>query len=104
MLVENIEGVETLDGFPDVGRRQISARLGELRKLTPEVARLFTKGSPGEAALADCTLIPEEDLTEAVLEAVTPKLQARAHLSCMRGYLGIVTFETASAHPTRLFI
>lgn len=77
MIVDNIDGVESLDGFPDVGRRQIAARLGEIRKLTPEAARLFTRGEPGEAALADCTLLPEEELTDAVCEAVTPKLQAR---------------------------
>lgn len=77
MVVDNIAGVESLDGFPDVGRRQLSARLGQLRALTPEVARLFTRGAPGEAALADCTLLPEEELADAVCEALTPSLQAR---------------------------
>ena len=52
-------------GLPDAGRRLLAARLGETRSLVPEVAALFTAGAPGEVALADCTLLPEEALEQA---------------------------------------
>ena len=52
-------------GLPDAGRRLLAARLGETRSLVPEVAQLFAAGRPGELALADCTLLPEEALAQA---------------------------------------
>lgn len=52
---------------------KLAAAVCEARKLSPEVLRLFTEGSPDEVDLPDCTQLAQEDL----IAAFTPEMTVR---------------------------
>ena len=45
----------------------------KVRKLSPEIAKLFTEGGPGEIAFPDCTQLSQDDMTVVLTPAATPR-------------------------------
>lgn len=52
---------------------RLAAAAAKQRKLSPEVARLFTEGGPGEVNLPDCTQLDKDTLAPLLAEAATPR-------------------------------
>ena len=51
----------------------IAAAVCQQRKLSPEVARLFTEGAPDEVILPNCVQLKQECLADALREAGSPR-------------------------------
>ena len=50
---------------------KLAAAVAERRKLTPEAARLFSEGLPGEVVLPDCTQLEEPHLSALLSECAS---------------------------------
>ena len=51
----------------------MAAAVCQQRKLSPEVARLFTEGAPDEVILPNCVQLKQECLADALREAGSPR-------------------------------
>lgn len=80
LLVDNAEFVESMEGIPDAVRKRVAAGFCARRKMIPETLSLFFRGSPGEIVLPDCTLVGEAEMTEAMAQTDTQRLEVNADL------------------------
>ena len=60
-------------GLPCLLQVPIAAAVCQQRKLSPEVARLFTEGAPDEVNLPNCVQLKQECLADALREAGSPR-------------------------------
>ena len=51
---------------------QLAAEVCRLRKLSPEVAKLFVEGAPSEVVLPNCTQLEEPHMHSLLRECSTP--------------------------------
>ncbi|KAK9794646.1 hypothetical protein WJX73_008709 [Symbiochloris irregularis] len=85
LLTDHIQDVESLWGLPDVLRVKLAAAVAERRKLTPEAARLFSEGLPGEVVLPDCTQLEEPHMSALLSECASHRLERLDLRQCGRG-------------------
>ncbi|KAK9840274.1 hypothetical protein WJX74_006585 [Apatococcus lobatus] len=97
LIVDYLEDVETLVGLPDAIKVRLAAAAAKQRKLSPEVARLFTEGGPGEVNLPDCTQLDPETLAPLLIQAASPRLERLELGMCGRGFRDNVATALAGA-------
>ena len=51
---------------------QLAAEVCRMRKLTPDVAKLFVEGAPSEVVLSNCTQLEEPHMQGLLRECSTP--------------------------------
>ena len=54
----------------------MAAAVCQRRKLSPEVAKLFTEGGPDEVVLPECTQLGQQEMIDALVPAATPRCAA----------------------------
>ena len=52
---------------------KLAAAVSERRKLSPDAAKLFAEGLPGEVVLPDCTQLEDVHLTSLLSECASPR-------------------------------
>ncbi|GBG78942.1 hypothetical protein CBR_g28657 [Chara braunii] len=75
VLCDMADGLGSLYGMPDVVRKKVCAGLCARRKMTPEALRLFFDGEPSDVYIGDCTLISEDDLSDAMARCSGEQLE-----------------------------
>ncbi|GLC34657.1 hypothetical protein PLESTM_000222000 [Pleodorina starrii] len=86
VLTAYVDCVESLWGVPDVIKVRLAASVCARRKMSPEVARLFSLDAPSEVLLPDCTQLDSAAMSELVGQVATSKLQRLELGFCGRGF------------------
>eukprot|EP00897_Mesotaenium_endlicherianum_P005611 jgi/Mesen1/5078/ME000252S04199 len=102
LVSAHIEHVESLVGVPDAVRRSLSAILSRRRKMVPRTLALLLEGAVSEICAADCSLISEPDLTQALAQCVPTRLEALELGMCGRGLSDQGLTATIAASPNCL--
>ncbi|GIL72169.1 hypothetical protein Vretimale_462 [Volvox reticuliferus] len=101
VLTTYVDCVESLWGVPDVIKVRLATSVCRRRKMSPEVARLFTVGSPAEVLLPDCTQLDAVVMKELVQQVATDRLQRLELGFCGRGFGDEAAALMAAAGPLR---
>ncbi|GIL45521.1 hypothetical protein Vafri_2737 [Volvox africanus] len=101
VLTTYVDCVESLWGIPDVIKVRLATSVCSRRKMSPEVVRLFTVGSPTEMQLPDCTQLDSVVLREIVQQVATERLQRLELGFCGRGFGDEAAALMAAGGPLR---
>ncbi|KAG2483984.1 hypothetical protein HYH03_017151 [Edaphochlamys debaryana] len=101
VLTAWVECVESLEGVPDAIRVRLAASVCAQRKMSPEVSRLFSGGSPSpsEVSLPDCTQLDAGAMGALLGEVAGPRLQRLELGFCGRGLGDEAAARAAAAGP-----
>lgn len=77
-------------------KTRIGAAVCRSRRLSPEVARLFSRGGPQEVCLPDCAQLDPASMEELVLDAASAQLERLELGMCGRGFTDAVARALAA--------
>lgn len=102
LVTDHVEYVESMDGVPDVVRRNLSALICQRRKMDAPTLKLLIAGASTEISVKDCSLVTEAEMLEALATCELGRLEALELGMCGRCVSDTVISASLAVGPASL--